>query len=185
VDTKCRAVNCWYCQDLCEWCLQPSVQTFNTVYEDNTYNFCSALCKDFSFTNKSGLDPVLLDSQSSPTNFIAEVTGHLLSKCNSFSIFIYTKIFTSKDNYLEVVYHERSIEGQLFLQCFITRELDVLCPVMEAKELASDDEIKQKQIDMLNRNAEQLKSGILPEVYQRIKTNEELVARLSNASCLQ
>jgi len=163
--------------------LQPSVQTFNTVYEDNTYNFCSAACKDLSFTNDSGLDLVLSEHHNSPVSVIADVTGHLLSKCNSFSIFIDTKISTSKDDYLVVVYHERSIKGQLLIQCFVTRDLVVLCPVMETKELASDDKVKQKQVDMMNHNAEQLKSSMLPVVYQRIKSSDELVARLSNTSC--
>jgi len=143
------------------------------------------VCKDLSFINESGLNVVLLEHQNSPADVIAEVTGYLLSKCNSFSTFIDTKISTSKDNYLVVVYHERSIKGQLLIQCFVTRDLDVLQPVMETKELASDDKVKQKQVDMMNHNAEQLKSSMLPVVYQRIKTSDELVARLSNASCLQ
>ena len=128
---------------------------------------------------------MLFQPQSTSSGDIAEVTGHLLLECKDFSVFVNIKIFTNKDDRLVILYHEQSLAGQFTLQCFVTKELNVLHPVVEAEILASDDSVKEKQIDMLQHLTEQLKASVLPEVYQKIKTNKELVAKLCNARCLQ
>ena len=175
VDMKCSATTvCWYCQDLCTKCLKPATQTFNTLYKQVTYNFCSMDCKDSCFVKEGSLE---LDDSCST---ITELRGHI-HKHNELSISANIRISLDKNGNLLISHYARSFKHQLYFQVLCSKNFDILNPVLSNDWLASRDDLKDKQIRMLHNMAESLKtSGILKIVYQKLlETNNDLVQKES------
>ena len=155
VDTKCGATAvCWYCQDLCERCLKPATHTFNTAYENNTYNFCSVDCKDSCFVNQENFSTKLDDCYSDNT---IQLKGYIL-KHDKFPSFVHINI-SANNNALLISYYERSLQSQLYCQVLCNSTFEVLNPVLNDGQLASEDDLKKKQINMLHSMVENLKTS--------------------------
>ena len=155
VDTKCdTAAVCWYCQDLCERCLKPATHTFNTIYENNTYNFCSADCKDFCFVKQKEFNFKLDDSSGD----IIQAEGHVFHN-GELPTFVHIKISTAKINNLLVSYYERSLKSQLYFQLLCSKTFDILNPVLGGDmQLANNTDLTAKQISLLHDITEKLKT---------------------------
>ena len=173
VDTKCAATAvCWYCQDLCERCLKPATHTFNTSYEQNTYNFCCVDCKD-SF--------IIVNQGESNFKFVSSFSDDFIQlevqifRLNELPTFVNMKIST--DNNFLVFYYERSLKSQFCFQILCNKVFDILNPVLNDDWLASEGDLKDKQISMLHNMVDKLKmSHILTIVHQKLlETNNDLI----------
>ena len=179
VDTKCGAsAICWYCQDLCERCLKPATYTFNTVYEGSAYNFCSSDCKDSCFFNQEEISIKLLDISSDDT---IQMGGYIL-KHESLLALVDCKICAdnNNNNKLLIVYFERSLQSQLNFQVLCNKAFEILNPVIHDNQLATTDELKEKQINFLFGMVEILKtSNILKIIYKKLlEENNDAVKNL-------
>ena len=175
VDTKCAATTvCWYCQDLCERCLNPVTHTFNTFHEQNTYNFCCVDCKDSFFANQ-GESSFKFDSSFSD-DFI-QLEGQIF-RLNELPTFVNMKI-SSDYNFL-IFYYERSLKSQFCFQIVCNKVFDILNPVLNDDWLASEGDLKDKQISMLHNMVDKLKiSHILTIVHQKLlAANNDLIQKL-------
>ena len=172
VDTKCGAAAvCWYCQDLCEKCLKPATHAFNTIYEKRTYAFCSVDCKDSCFGNQEGYTFKFDDSVS---DNIIQLEGYILG-LNELPTFVNIKIFTDKK--LTILCYERSLKSQLYFQVLCNKTFEILNPAINDDWLASEGDVKDKQIKILHSMADKLKmSHILTIVYQKLlESNDDLM----------
>ena len=159
-DVASAAAVCWYCQDLCEKCLKPATHAFNTVYEKHTHTFCSVYCKDSCFGNQEESNFKIDDSD------IIQLEENV-SGPDKLSTFMNIKISTDKK--LSILCYERSLRNQRYFQVLCNKTFEIINPVLTDDWLASEGNIKDKQIRMLHSMSDSLKmSHILATVYQKV-----------------
>ena len=113
-------------------------------------------CKDSCFDNQEGSNFKIDDSVSD----IIQLEGHIFEP-DELPTFVNINISTDKK--LSILFYERSLRNQCYFQ--------VLClnPVLTDDWLASEGNIKDKQIRMLHSMSDNLKmSHILTTVYQKV-----------------
>ena len=110
-------------------------------------------CKDSCFVNQENFN-TKLDSYSDDT---VQLKGYIL-KHDKLPSFVHIKI-SIDNNDLLVLYYERSLQSQFYCQVLCNKTFEVLNPVLSDDQLASEDDLKQKQISMLHSMVENLKTS--------------------------
>lgn len=140
VDTKCPpTVGCWFCQDACINCMEPSAPGFTSITDDGlNLHFCSHKCAE-SFTGPDvplQVSAVLVNSSSSVEASKCHGEAHKLifsisafarggGKGTKFSLKIYQSILseptTERTQYC-AHYHVRQLFSQQFCKFLISSE---------------------------------------------------------------
>ena len=111
-------------------------------------------CKDSCFVNQEKFSTKLDDSYSDNT---IQLKGYTL-KHDKFPSFVHINI-SADNNDLLILYYERSLQSQLYCQVLCNKTFEVLNPVLSDNQLASEDNLKEKQISMLHKMVENLKTS--------------------------
>ena len=151
--------------------MKPATHAFNTVYEKHTYTFCSVDCKDSCFGNQ---EEYTFKFDDSVRDNAIQLEGHIFG-LNEIPTFVNIKV--SADKKLTILCYERSLKSQLYFQVLCNKTFEILNPAIIDDWLASEADVKDKQIKILQSMADKLKmSHILTIVYQKLlESNESLM----------
>ena len=165
LDQKCAHQNrCWYCQDLCENCLQFAVAGLASLAHNGTLlRFCSESCKK-EFQLVSSKAPLVVTSQTFLTRLpslscvpsghreLLQVHAHgTTPKQEPFKIALNVCIADGSDCFPPdrpyIMYHLRSVFHQQFLEFFISPTLVPEEPVPYCTSDASISAVNQLKAD--------------------------------------
>ena len=119
-------------------------------------------CKDSCFGNQEESNFKIDDSVSD----IIQLEGHIFGP-DELPTFVNIKISTDKK--LSILFYERSLRNQRYFQVLCNKTFEIINPVLTDDWLASEGNIKDKQIRMLHSMSDSLKmSHILATVYQKV-----------------
>ena len=128
-------------------------------------------CKDSCFGNQEEytfkFDDFVCDNA-------IQLEGHIFG-LNEMPTFVNIKV--SADKKLTILCYERSLKSQLYFQVLCSKTFEILNPVINDDWLASEADVKDKQIKILQSMADKLKmSHILTIVYQKLlESNDGLL----------
>ena len=167
LDMKCQPKNCWYCQDLCQYCMKPCSVGCEIFHSDVRYTYCSKCWKEHQLEEETKQHVVTVTPSSSLSTDTENEHQVLLSikrstGFNSLTVFVCIGRPSSSYSRLSrpyVLTQKRSLTEQECAEAFLSSDFSPVQP------LPFSENSKEAKLKVLQLKEDGLIQSLLKEVF--------------------